>query len=130
MTKIFGKIKCVFSIIKYFINTKKTKILERCILENVAVVSITRVASRFTMQLAGVLLILLGMFTKVGAVMATIPDACVGGILAMGVCMIAGVSLSNLPVRKHRLRLSYARPVPIRPILSLSHATLDLSKSQ
>ncbi|KAH7719788.1 Protein Y59E9AL.4 [Aphelenchoides avenae] len=65
--------------------------------ENVAVVSITRVASRFTMQLAGVLLILLGMFTKVGAVMATIPDACVGGILAMGVCMIAGVSLSNLP---------------------------------
>lgn len=67
--------------------------------ENVAVVSMTRVASRFTMQLAGIILILLGLFTKVGAVMATIPDAVVGGILAMGVCMIAGVSLSNLPVR-------------------------------
>uniref|UniRef100_A0A7E4ULX2 Solute carrier family 23 member 2 n=1 Tax=Panagrellus redivivus TaxID=6233 RepID=A0A7E4ULX2_PANRE len=64
--------------------------------ENVAAVSITRVASRFTMQLAGGILICLGIFTKVGAVMATIPDPMVGGMLAMGVCMIAGVGFGNL----------------------------------
>lgn len=66
--------------------------------ENVAAVSITRVASRHTMQLAGIILILLGVFTKVGAVLATIPDPMVGGILGMGVCMITGVALSNLEV--------------------------------
>uniref|UniRef100_A0A914QJE2 Uncharacterized protein n=1 Tax=Panagrolaimus davidi TaxID=227884 RepID=A0A914QJE2_9BILA len=64
--------------------------------ENVAAVSITRVASRHTMQIAGIILVLLGVFTKVGAVLATIPDPMVGGILGMGVCMITGVALSNL----------------------------------
>ncbi|KAE9547040.1 hypothetical protein FO519_009747, partial [Halicephalobus sp. NKZ332] len=64
--------------------------------ENVAAISITRVASRFTMQLTGVLLICLGIFTKIGAVLATIPDPMVGGIFCMGVCMIAGVAISNL----------------------------------
>ena len=66
--------------------------------ENIAVVSITRVASRFTMQLAGVILICLGIFTKVGAVLATVPDPIVGGIFCMGICMITGVAISNLEV--------------------------------
>ncbi|KAI6215689.1 Solute carrier family 23 member 2 [Aphelenchoides besseyi] len=64
--------------------------------ENVAVVSITKVASRYTMQIAGIMLVFLGVFTKFGAILATIPDPIVGGTLGMGVCMIAGVSLSNL----------------------------------
>jgi xanthine/uracil permease len=49
--------------------------------ENVAVVSITKIASRYTMQIAGVMLIFLGVFTKFGAILATIPDPIVGGTL-------------------------------------------------
>ncbi|CAD5218850.1 unnamed protein product [Bursaphelenchus okinawaensis] len=64
--------------------------------ENVAVVSLTRVASRYTMQIAGGMLMFLGIFTKFGAVLATIPDPIVGGTLGMGVCMICGLAFSNL----------------------------------
>ncbi|KHJ99106.1 hypothetical protein OESDEN_00899 [Oesophagostomum dentatum] len=48
------------------------------------------------MQVAGVLLLLAGVFTKCAAVLATIPDAVIGGILAMGLAMITGVAVSNL----------------------------------
>ncbi|TMS38496.1 hypothetical protein L596_005211 [Steinernema carpocapsae] len=64
--------------------------------ENIAVLKITRVASRVTLQLAGVFLIVLGLFTKFGAAISTLPPAMIGGILGMGVSMIAGVALSNL----------------------------------
>lgn len=50
------------------------------------------------MQIAGLLLILLGLFTKMAALLASIPDALVGGILTMGISMIAGVAMSNLQV--------------------------------
>lgn len=55
-----------------------------------------QVASRRTMQVAGVILVLLGVFTKVGAVLATIPDPLVGGILTVSIAMIGGVGLSSL----------------------------------
>lgn len=66
--------------------------------ENVAAISITRVASRFTMQIAGCFLIMLGLFTKIGALIATIPEPMIGGILAMGVSLVVGVAISNLQV--------------------------------
>jgi solute carrier family 23 (nucleobase transporter), member 1 len=50
------------------------------------------------MQIAGLILIFFGIFTKVGAVLATIPDAMIGGILGMGICMICGVAVANLQV--------------------------------
>lgn len=81
--------------------------------ENVAVVSVTRIASRFTMQIAAVMLILLSVFSKFAATLAAIPDPIVGGTFAIGwrvhfihqrplmmviagVCMICGVGFSNL----------------------------------
>ncbi|CAI4225928.1 unnamed protein product [Auanema sp. JU1783] len=64
--------------------------------ENIALIHITKVASRRTMQIAGLILILLGVFTKCAALLASIPDALVGGVLTMGISMIAGVTLSNL----------------------------------
>ncbi|CAB3409757.1 unnamed protein product [Caenorhabditis bovis] len=64
--------------------------------ENIALIHITKVASRSTMQVAGLVLILLGLFSKFAALLATIPDALVGGILTMGISMIGGVALSNL----------------------------------
>ena len=48
------------------------------------------------MELAGLFLVFLGVFTKCAALLATIPEALVGGMLCMGVAMIAGVSISNL----------------------------------
>ncbi|RCN50215.1 putative ATP synthase F0, A subunit [Ancylostoma caninum] len=72
--------------------------------ENIALMHITRVVSRSTMQVAGLLLILAGLFTKCAAVLASIPDAVVGGVLAMGLAMITGVAISNL--QKVDLRLS------------------------
>lgn len=68
--------------------------------ENVAAVSITRVASRFVMLTCGVILIFLGLFTKFGAVLATIPDPIIGGLLGMSMCLIFGVAVTNLQVRK------------------------------
>src|SRR3569623_672950 len=53
---------------------------------NIASIAITRVASRVVMQIAGLILIFFGIFTKVGAVLATIPDAMIGWILGMGMC--------------------------------------------
>uniref|UniRef100_A0A1I7SZK2 Sulfate_transp domain-containing protein n=1 Tax=Caenorhabditis tropicalis TaxID=1561998 RepID=A0A1I7SZK2_9PELO len=64
--------------------------------ENIALIHITKVASRTTMQFAGLILILLGLFSKFAAILASIPDALVGGILTMGISMIGGVALSNL----------------------------------
>uniref|UniRef100_A0A8R1DEM7 Solute carrier family 23 member 1 n=1 Tax=Caenorhabditis japonica TaxID=281687 RepID=A0A8R1DEM7_CAEJA len=64
--------------------------------ENIALIHITKVASRTTMQFAGLVLILLGLFSKFAAILASIPDALVGGILTMGISMIGGVALSNL----------------------------------
>lgn len=52
------------------------------------------------MQVAGLLLILAGVFTKCAAVLASIPDAVVGGVLAMGLAMITGVAISNLQVEE------------------------------
>ncbi|VDN58878.1 unnamed protein product [Dracunculus medinensis] len=64
--------------------------------ENIGVIGVTRVASRFTMVIAGVFLILLGTFTKIGAILATIPDPLVGGVLASSMAMVGGVAIANL----------------------------------
>uniref|UniRef100_A0AC35TU59 Sulfate_transp domain-containing protein n=1 Tax=Rhabditophanes sp. KR3021 TaxID=114890 RepID=A0AC35TU59_9BILA len=64
--------------------------------ENIGVMGVTRVASRYVMCFAGLLLIVLGIFTKVGAILSTIPDPLVGGVLASSMAMVAGVAISNL----------------------------------
>ncbi|CAD6194593.1 unnamed protein product [Caenorhabditis auriculariae] len=64
--------------------------------ENIAVMHVTKVTSRVTMQVAGGMLIAVGVFTKLAALLATIPEAIIGGVLGMGISMIAGVALSNL----------------------------------
>ncbi|KAF1758537.1 hypothetical protein GCK72_014996 [Caenorhabditis remanei] len=54
------------------------------------------VTSRITMQIAGVLLILAGIVSKFAAFLSMILEPIIGGLLAMGMCLINGVSLSNL----------------------------------
>uniref|UniRef100_A0A914EBD5 Uncharacterized protein n=1 Tax=Acrobeloides nanus TaxID=290746 RepID=A0A914EBD5_9BILA len=64
--------------------------------ENVAAVSLTRVASRFVMLTCGILLIALGLFTKFAAILATIPDPIIGGLLGMTMCLVFGIAITNL----------------------------------
>ncbi|VDD93389.1 unnamed protein product [Enterobius vermicularis] len=64
--------------------------------ENIGVIGITKVSSRATMVTAGVLLICLGCFTKLGAVLSTIPDPLVGGVLASSMAMVCGIAIANL----------------------------------
>uniref|UniRef100_A0A1I7XGA7 Permease n=1 Tax=Heterorhabditis bacteriophora TaxID=37862 RepID=A0A1I7XGA7_HETBA len=69
--------------------------------ENIGVIGVTRVASRWTMVVAGLLLIVLGVCTKVGAILSTIPEPLVGGILASSMAMVVGVAVSNLQTVCH-----------------------------
>ncbi|EFP11248.1 hypothetical protein CRE_30707 [Caenorhabditis remanei] len=64
--------------------------------ENIGVIGVTRVASRWTMVMAGLFLIVLGLLTKIGALLSTIPDPLVGGVLASSMAMVVGVAISNL----------------------------------
>uniref|UniRef100_A0A914Y5Z6 Uncharacterized protein n=1 Tax=Panagrolaimus superbus TaxID=310955 RepID=A0A914Y5Z6_9BILA len=64
--------------------------------ENIGVIGITRVASRTTLVIAGLWLIGLGLFTKVGAILSTIPDPLVGGVLASSMAMVSGVAIANV----------------------------------
>lgn len=66
--------------------------------ENIAIMSVTKVASRITMQTAGIFLLIAGIFSKFAAVLAMIPEPVVGGVLAIGICMVNGVVLRNLMV--------------------------------
>lgn len=64
--------------------------------ENIGLVGLTRVASRYVVNVAGVLLILLGLFAKFGAMVATIPTPVVGGLYVTLFGLIASVGLSAL----------------------------------
>lgn len=48
------------------------------------------------MVIAGLMLIFLGSFTKLGAVLSTIPDPLVGGVLASSMAMVGGVAIANV----------------------------------
>uniref|UniRef100_A0AC35TWI0 Solute carrier family 23 member 2 n=1 Tax=Rhabditophanes sp. KR3021 TaxID=114890 RepID=A0AC35TWI0_9BILA len=64
--------------------------------ENVAVVQATNIASRITVQIAGLILISLGVFTKFAAILSGIPEALIGGLFIMSFSMILGVAFANL----------------------------------
>lgn len=64
--------------------------------ENIGLVTMTRVASRYVTNIAAVLLIFLGLFSKFGALVATIPAPIVGGLYMTLFGLIASVGLSAL----------------------------------
>ena len=61
--------------------------------ENVGLVGLTRVGSRYVVQIAAVLLILLGLFGKFGAVAAAIPQPVVGGLYCVMFGLISAVGV-------------------------------------
>ncbi|XP_040019285.1 solute carrier family 23 member 2 [Gasterosteus aculeatus] len=64
--------------------------------QNIAALGITKVGSRLVLQTAGILMIILGIFGKFGAVFITIPDPVIGGMFLVMFGMIAAVGISNL----------------------------------
>lgn len=63
--------------------------------ENIALVALTRVASRYVTYVAAVLLVLLGLVAKVGAVLATIPTPIIGGLYCTLFGLIAAIGLQT-----------------------------------
>nr|BBH86261.1 uracil permease [Thermosporothrix sp. COM3] len=71
--------------------------------ENVGLVSLTNVKSRFVVATTGVMLLVLGLFPKLGAVVAAIPAPVLGGagivlfgtVAAVGIKSLAKVDFSN-----------------------------------
>ncbi|WP_425398201.1 uracil-xanthine permease family protein [Aeoliella sp.] len=61
--------------------------------ENIGLVGLTKVASRYVVQLGGVILILLGLFGKFGAFAAAIPEPVVGGLYCTMFGLIAAVGV-------------------------------------
>lgn len=62
--------------------------------ENIGLVGLTRVASRYVVNMAAIILILLGLLSKFGALVATIPGPVVGGLYCALFGLIASVGLS------------------------------------
>ncbi|XP_074840069.1 solute carrier family 23 member 1-like [Carettochelys insculpta] len=64
--------------------------------ENVGALGITRVGSRIVIVAGGCVLLVIGMFGKIGAVFASIPTPLIGGLLLVMFGIITAVGISNL----------------------------------
>lgn len=64
--------------------------------ENIGLVGLTKVASRYVVLVGAIALIVLGFVTKFGAIIATIPTPIVGGVYMALFGLIAAVGLANL----------------------------------
>lgn len=63
--------------------------------ENIGLVGLTRVASRYVVNVGVVVLILLGLLGKFGGIVATIPGPVVGGLYCALFGLIASIGISN-----------------------------------
>ncbi|MFQ9506175.1 MAG: solute carrier family 23 protein [Veillonella sp.] len=61
--------------------------------QNVGLIAVTRVKSRFVVAASGIILILLGLFPKLAAVVASIPNSVLGGagIAMFGMIIASGI---------------------------------------
>jgi OHCU decarboxylase len=76
-----------------------------CFAENVGLVRLTRVTSRYVVAVAGLVMIIIGMLPKIGAVVASIPDPVLGGAaLAMfaTVAVVGVQTLARVDFNDHR----------------------------
>ena len=74
--------------------------------QNVGLIPMTKVASRFVVIISGIILMLLGIFPKVGALIAIMPNPVLGGagIIMFGMVAAAGIkTLKNVPLNNRNL---------------------------
>lgn len=64
--------------------------------QNVGIINFTGVMSRYVVGIGGIILILLGLIPKFGAVVTTIPDAVFGGAVLVMVAMVAASGMRLL----------------------------------
>lgn len=64
--------------------------------QNVALIGLTRVASRYIAVISGVILIILGLFSKFGILIASIPEPIIGATYCVLFAMIAGLGLTQI----------------------------------
>ncbi|XP_042352548.1 xan_ur_permease domain-containing protein [Plectropomus leopardus] len=64
--------------------------------ENVGALGITKVGSRMVIVASGVLMIIMGVFGKVGAIFTTIPSPVIGGMFMVMFGVISAAGVSNL----------------------------------
>lgn len=64
--------------------------------ENVGLIGLTKVGSRFVVQIAAVILVVLGLFGKFGAVAACIPSPIVGGLYCALFGLISAIGIREL----------------------------------
>ncbi|XP_010614481.1 solute carrier family 23 member 1 isoform X1 [Fukomys damarensis] len=64
--------------------------------ENIGALGVTRVGSRRVIVVAGCVLLLMGVFGKIGAAFATIPTPVIGGLFLVMFGVISAVGISNL----------------------------------
>lgn len=67
-----------------------------------------QVGSRMVIVVAGCVLLLMGIFGKIGAAFATIPTPVIGGMFLVMFGVITAVGISNLQVRRGTLRKAAA----------------------
>lgn len=74
--------------------------------QNVGLIPMTKVASRHVVTLAGILLVILGIFPKIGALIAIIPNPVLGGagIIMFGMVASAGIkTLKDVPLNNRNM---------------------------
>jgi OHCU decarboxylase len=67
-----------------------------CFAENVGLVRLTRVRSRFVVAAAGVIMIIFGLLPKMGAIVAAIPHAVLGGAALILFATVAVIGIQTL----------------------------------
>uniref|UniRef100_A0A2C9M0I9 SLC26A/SulP transporter domain-containing protein n=1 Tax=Biomphalaria glabrata TaxID=6526 RepID=A0A2C9M0I9_BIOGL len=64
--------------------------------ENIGAIGITKVGSRAVIQVAGLIMIVLGCLGKFGALFVLIPEPIIGGLFYVMFGMVGAVGISNL----------------------------------
>ncbi|MEU3283136.1 nucleobase:cation symporter-2 family protein [Streptomyces antibioticus] len=104
--------------------------------ENVGLVRMTKVKSRFVVVTAGVFMIVLGLLPKAAAVVASIPNAVLGGAATVMFAMVAlaGIqTLAKVDLREEKnalvvgVSLAFALLPTTVPVLFEKHMNADLS---
>jgi len=99
--------------------------------QNVGLIPLTKVASRFVVTMAGIILMVLGIFPKIGALVAIMPNPVLGGagiimfgmVVSAGIKTIKNVDLNNRNMLILAISLGIGLGVTVRPDLLSSMPT-------
>jgi NCS2 family nucleobase:cation symporter-2 len=94
--------------------------------QNVGAISLTGVGSRFVVAIAGVILVLMALLPKIGALIAIVPPFVLGGTLIFMFGMIGAVGVSILAdsLRSQRDLLLFAASLGLSTAVNFAPAAL------